>query len=304
MLTVKAVHISYDRTIVNDLSFQVEKGAIVGIIGASGSGKSSLLKVIAGLIDATEGSVSWNKKRILGPKDKLVPGHDAIQLVNQDFGLDSYHTVAENIHQKMLYLPVEVRTTFCEELLDLVDLSAVRQQQAIFLSGGEQQRLAIARALAAEPEVLLLDEPFSHLDAHLKRKLGNYIQLLAKKRKMTCILVSHEGQDVLEWCSTIHFLNEGQLERTATPEAYYFQPTSMYEGLFFGPLNQWKRQMFRPTEYRLISEGGIPLTVKSTRFAGAYWINEAKTLSGSSVILYAAKPLAKNIHIEIEKFNS
>jgi iron(III) transport system ATP-binding protein len=299
MLVIDSVHLSFDRPVLEDVNLQIEKGAIVGIVGASGGGKSSLLKIIAGLLDPTSGSIYFNRKRVLGPSERLVPGHEDIQLVNQDFGLDNYHTVYENILQKMLYLPRDVRSVFCEELIDLVDLNLLKNQQAISLSGGEQQRLAIARALAAEPEVLLLDEPFSHLDAHLKMKLGNYIQLLAKRRKMTCILVSHEGQDILEWCTTIHFFHKGKLTRSDSPEAFYHSPTSLYEGLFFGPLNQWKKQLFRPTAYRLTSSNGIPLTVKNVRFAGVYWINEVKTLSGNSMILYAPQPLNKNIQIEI-----
>ena len=176
MLAVRSLNLAFKHTVLHDLTFEVAAGSIVGIVGPSGGGKSSLLKIIAGLLDANSGEVTWRNQRVKGPADQLVPGHPEIQLVNQDFGLDIYHTVEENVVQKMLYLPNDVRKQFSEELLDLVELTHLRSQQAIHLSGGEQQRLAIARSLAVEPEVILLDEPFAHLDAHLKVRIGNYLK--------------------------------------------------------------------------------------------------------------------------------
>jgi iron(III) transport system ATP-binding protein len=240
MLVIKNIQLRFDREILSNLSFSIKSGEIVGIVGASGGGKSSLLKIIAGLLDPSSGEVRLNGEKVKGPSQKLVPGHEAIQLVNQDFGLDIYHTVLENVQQKILYLPKDVRDQFTTELLDLVDLSELINQQAITLSGGEQQRLAIARALAVEPEVLLLDEPFAHLDAHLKQKIGNYIQSLAAIRKMTCILVSHEGQDVLEWSKSILFIEKGEVKRVDSPYNFYNFPTSLYEARFFGQINLLK----------------------------------------------------------------
>ncbi len=305
MLVVKDIQLQFDRPILSSVSFSIKAGEIVGIVGASGGGKSSLLKIIAGLLDPTSGEVRLNGERVKGPSQKLVPGHDTIQLVNQDFGLDIYHTVLENVQQKILYLPKTVRDQFTNELLDLVELSHLKNQQAISLSGGEQQRLAIARALAVEPEVLLLDEPFAHLDAHLKQKIGNYIQSLAAVRKMTCILVSHEGQDVLEWSKSIYFIEKGEIKRVDTPYNFFNFPSSLYEARFFGQINQLNINgtytLFRPHQFIKKSKDGIGVTIKNIRFAGVYWIHEAVTENKEKIVLYAAKQLPQKLQIDVKK---
>lgn len=305
MLIVSNIRLSFDREILKGLSFSVNPGEIIGIVGASGGGKSSLLKIIAGLLDATSGQVQWDSETVKGPSQQLIPGHSAIQLVNQDFGLDLYHSVIENIQQKILYLPKAVRDTFTDELLELVELTHLKLQQAITLSGGEQQRLAIARALAVEPDVLLLDEPFAHLDVHLKQKIGNYIQALARVRKMICVLVSHEGQDVIEWSKKIHFIEKGLIQRTDSPYNFYNFPTTLYEARFFGQMNQlnWKgnQLLFRPHQYVKKTKEGIVVNLKNVRFAGNYWIHEVITANKEIIVLYAPKQLPKQFKIDVKK---
>ena len=129
MLSIKQVHFSYNdqKTVLKGISMDLKPGEIFGIVGASGGGKSSLLKIISGFLDASKGTVHWNGERVLGPSERLVPGHPEIQLVNQDFKLDLFHTVKENILLKILNLPEKQRLRFCNELLDLVELKPVNQ---------------------------------------------------------------------------------------------------------------------------------------------------------------------------------
>lgn len=305
MLVINDIQLRFDREILSKISLSIHAGEIVGIVGASGGGKSSLLKIIAGLLDPSSGEVLLNGQIVKGPSQKLVPGHEAIQLVNQDFGLDIYHTVLENVQQKILYLPTDVRNVFSDELLDLVELTHLKSQKAISLSGGEQQRLAIARALAVEPDVLLLDEPFAHLDAHLKQKIGNYIQSLSKIRKMTCILVSHEGQDVLEWSKKIYFIEKGEVKRVDTPYNFYNFPSSLYEARFFGQINELKilgvSVLFRPHQFIKKTKDGIEVIVISCRFAGIYWIHEAVTSKKEKIVLYSPKQLPQKLMIDVKK---
>lgn len=306
MLSIKQLHFSYSdqQKILQGISLELKPGEIFGIVGASGDGKSTLLKIIAGLIDPVKGSVSWNDVRVKGPSGKLIPGHDEIQLVNQDFGLDLFHTVKENVLLKILHLPEKTRIRFCNELLDLVELTHLSDKQSRYLSGGEQQRLSIARALAMESEVLLLDEPFSHLDAHLRLKIGSYIKQLVEVRNTLCILVSHEGAEVMQWCSKIGFLYEGKLKRIDTPEAFYFNPSNMNEGAYFGELNELKegktKILFRPCEYKVVEKGGFEVEFTDAVFFGAYWKSFFKTKSGETIILYADKPLKKVKRIELK----
>ncbi len=310
MLVVQSLNLHFSKPVLNDLELTVQTGEIVGIVGPSGGGKSSLLKIIAGLLDANSGAVYWNDQRVKGPANQLIPGHPEIQLVNQDFALDLYHTVLENVVQKMLYLPENIRSNFAQELLDLVELSDLKNQQAIHLSGGEQQRLAIARALAVEPEMILLDEPFAHLDAHLKLKIGNYLKTLSEVRGTTCILVSHEGQDILQWCSTIHFITEGSIQRSDTPESFYFNPKNTYEAFFFGEINTCVNEngvelLFRPNEYEVVTDGtGIPIQFIQSSFIGAYWRNSVCTTNNETLVLFAQQSMDDVREITIKKRHS
>lgn len=306
MLEAKGISFSYqDKLVLSDISFQLKKGEVFGLVGESGGGKTTLLKIVSGLLDPTNGLVSWNKQKIPGPSVKLVPGHDEIQLVNQDFNLDLFHTVRENILVQIQHLPEKERIDFAEELLELVELETCKNQQARHISGGEQQRLSIARALAKESSVLLLDEPFAHLDAHLRLKIGSYIKALVKIRKTTCILVSHDGSEMLQWCSRIGFLNNGVLERIATPTEFYFQPSSYFEGKFFGELNAIKQGkelvLFRPNAFKIVKTNGIELTYRESLFSGHFWKSHFVTNRKESVILYANKPLTNVKQIELKK---
>lgn len=254
MLQVKKLHFSRIDPILDGVSFKLKKGDFLGIVGPSGAGKSTLLKIIAGLLDPDAGQVRLNGERIKGPNERLLPGHPEIQLVNQDFALDRFHTVSENLRLQMTHLDEASKLELSTELLNLMELSPLKDRKADELSGGEQQRLALARALAREPEILLLDEPFAHIDAHLKRRITAYLLALKKVRKTSFILVSHDGQEVLSLADEIAFFDEGKIVRQTDPKSMYNQPKSEHEALFFGPLNvirnARKTVVFRPHQYQ------------------------------------------------------
>lgn len=310
MLELRDIHFSYpdQKTVLEGISLKLKKGQVFGLVGESGGGKSTLLKIVAGFLDPSIGVVYWKGEKVKGPSLKLIPGHKDIQLVNQDFQLDNFHTVKENVLLQILDLPEKERIQFADELLELMELQSSADKQARYLSGGEQQRLSIARALAKETEVLLLDEPFSHLDAHLRIKIGSYIKELIRIRKTICILVSHEGAEVMQWCSQIAFLNEGKIQRIDTPEQFYYHPSDFYQGSFFGELNEVRidkeRILFRPTEYKMVKTGGLELKFYDSIFAGTVWKSFFKTNKKESVILYSNKPLQKLKYIEIKRKNS
>ena len=176
------------RSILTNIQLTVKKGEMLGLVGPSGAGKSTLLHILAGLLDASKGTVKLDGELILGPKDRLVPGHPEVQLVNQEFGLDLYHTVRENLIVKANHLTKEIRDQFADELLDLLGLTSIANSQAVYISGGEKQRLALGRALIMEPKVILLDEPFAHMDAHIKRKVVHYLQALKKHVRQALFL--------------------------------------------------------------------------------------------------------------------
>lgn len=287
MLQVKNIYFSRFEPILNGIDLSLKSGFFLGIVGSSGAGKSTLLKIIAGLLDADPspsgkvGKILLDGELIPGPKDRLIPGHPEIQLVNQDFVLDIHHTCEENILLKAQHLPKNLRQELCEELLDLLELGGCRKNKAQHLSGGEQQRLALARALAGEPKVLLLDEPFAHLDVHLKDKITRYLIALNKIRKTSFILVTHDGQEVLSLAQEIAYLKQGKIQRIAKPEDFYFNPESYDEGLFFGQLNQVrinrKTHLFRPNQFQTQAfEHCLSLEIKARKihFYGNYYLHE------------------------------
>lgn len=307
MLTVEAISLDHGRTILNSINFQLNEGEIMGIVGKSGAGKTSLLKIIAGLKEPTSGEVIFEGKKVIGPTVKLVPGHDDIQLVNQDFGLDLYHSTLENIREKILYLPSKQRDKFVLELLELVELSDLKDQAAHTLSGGEQQRLAIARALACEPKLLLLDEPFVHLDTRLKIKITNYLLEMKEVRNMSVILVSHDGAEIVSLCSKIAYIKHGKIKRISSPRSAYYHYKTIEEGELYGWVNavqlDGKRCLFRPDEYEIASStmSEIPLKYRNSTFEGGFYLNFFTSNDEKNVVLLSLETLNHVGGINIRK---
>lgn len=308
MLKIRNIHFARHKSILSGIDFDLKPGQILGLVGPSGAGKSTLLKIIAGLLDADSGTVKLGKEQIVGPKNLLIPGHPEVQLVNQDFELDLFHTVRENIVLKANYLPKAECNELVDELLDIFELNHLTLQIAKTLSGGEQQRLSLARALAMEPKVILLDEPFAHVDAHLKFRISNYLMALKKIRKTIFILVTHDGQEVLSLADQIAFFSDGKIQRIDTPEAFYFKPRDSYEGLFFGDLNVIKRNkkqiLFRPTEFSLnLANEGEEFEIKFIRksFCGPYYQNFFKVGKKETIVLYHKESLEYVHKIKIDK---
>ena len=305
MLTVENIQLAFERSVLSSISLDLKVGEIIGIVGKSGAGKTSLLKIIAGFLEPTAGKVTFEGEKVIGPATKLVPGHPEIQLVNQDFHLDTYHTVEENIREQILYLPLKQRDQLVEELLHLMELTTLRKQKATTLSGGEQQRLAIARALACEPKIILLDEPFVHLDGKLRAKLIHYLLKLQAIRKTSFMLVSHDGAEILSLCSVIYFMKNGKFVRKASPKDFYYKPKTLDEAKLFGPINKvlmnGKRILFRPDEYEIHPEGILQLTFQTSLFTGVVYQNYFTTENKENILLYSLKAMDHDQKINIFK---
>jgi iron(III) transport system ATP-binding protein len=303
VLSVNAISKHFaGKQIIKSLSFDLEKGENIALVGRSGEGKSSLLKIIAGLLDADEGEVLFNGKYVAGPANRLVPGHPEIKLVNQDFALDIYHTVEENIRLKILHHPKHIIDEITDELIEVMGLSRVCNQKAGLLSGGEQQRLALARTLACEPEVLLLDEPFVHLDPITRRRVEGYIQTKCKEWNSSVILVTHDGQEAMAWANRILFINKGNVCRTDSAEGFYNHPASYEEAQFFGVINrvvvEGKERLFRPNAFSITTKKGLTVKIVNSSFLGSHYVVKVRTFDEQELILFSANNLNQTITIQ------
>jgi ABC-type Fe3+/spermidine/putrescine transport system ATPase subunit len=309
ILEVKNIQLSFsDRKVLKDVNLSLSEGRIISIVGRSGAGKTSLLKILSGNLDPEKGEIHFEGKRVKGPLSKLIPGHEEICLVNQDFKLDEFHTVEENILLQILGLPQQIRDKFVEELLELLELEGIRRQKARDISGGEQQRLALARVLAREPKVILLDEPFSHLDTRLRKKLINYLLELKSIRGTSIVLVSHDGSEVLALSDCIYFMKNGRLIKKGSPEKVYYRPSTIEEARMFGAMNSVRvgeeRYLFRPDEYSLHQIETAPLLeleFLGSVFTGPVHENSFKTSRGEKVVLFSFIPLRNVTRCWIER---
>lgn len=303
MLEAFNISLSFDKPVLKNISFKVKKGQVMGLVGKSGAGKSSLLNILAGHLAPNEGEVHIESNKLPDPRALLVPGYEQIKIVSQDYQLDPYHTVEENIREALISLPESDKIKRLRQLMKLMKLENIADIKAIEASGGEQQRLSIARAIALKPSVLLLDEPFSNLDAHLRANLFDHIRKLRDEEGMTIIIVSHDGQDVLGLSDFIYFMNNGKIGARKTPFNAYYNLKHLGNSKLFGIVNQIKfkekKIRFRPNEFE--NGNDIIISYQNSVFLGTYYLNYFLTKNDEQVILSSNRPLNKMQSAKIKK---
>ena len=281
MLKVKNISFSYqEKPIINSISFELEKGKNLAVIGESGCGKSTLLKLVYGLYDLDAGQIFWKDKEVLGPKYHLIPGMDFMKYLAQDFDLMPFITVAENVGKYLSNIYPEKKKERIAELLEIVEMTDYANVKAKNLSGGQMQRVALARVLALEPEVLLLDEPFSHIDNFrknsLRRKLFGYL----KEKQITTIFATHDSSDVLSFSDDVLVLKDGKLIEEGNPKAIYDNPKSNYIASLFGDVNEMeingKTEFIYPHQLMVIEKSDLKVAVINVYFLGSRYLIEAK----------------------------
>lgn len=239
---------------ISEVSFDIQAGEIVAIIGESGSGKSTLLKSIYGLLKVDEGEVLFNGKRVKGPDEQLIPGHVDMKMVTQDFSLNIYAKVYDNIASMLSNTNVAFKQQKTMEVMEHLRITALKNKKIIELSGGEQQRVAIAKALVSDTKVLLLDEPFSQVDAILKNQLRADIKRLSKETGLTIIMVSHDATDGLFMADRLVILKEGKLQQEGRPREVYNHPTSTYTAKMLGNAVVLSKQQAQQLELKVTKE--------------------------------------------------
>jgi len=245
LLELRDISKKYNQqSVLQRVSFNVNAGEVFGLLGESGSGKSTLLRIAAGLIDPDKGEVWLDNQKSRLASDQLIPGHPDIKIVHQDYNLSAPLTVRENIAYALRYYEKTYRDERVDELIQLCHLETVVNHPAKQLSGGEKQRTAIARALAEEARVLLLDEPFAHLDLPNRRRLIQTVRELAEQTGTACIFVTHDATDALSLSHRMGILREGQLLQIGTPEEVYQQPVNIYAAEITGEVNVFEPNFF------------------------------------------------------------
>jgi ABC-type sulfate/molybdate transport systems ATPase subunit len=261
-----------------NISLDIEQGTHVAVIGESGCGKSTLLDIVYGLLQAKKGKVLWNNEELLGANHHLVPGHDMMKYVPQEFDLMPFTSVYENVGEH-LSIQIDDRRDQILELLDVVDMSAFIDRKVKTLSGGQKQRVAIAKALAQEPQLLLLDEPFSHIDNFrknaLRRKLFDYLTL----KNISCLAATHDRDDVLSFCHKTLIMKKGEVIDFRATSQVYGTPKSVYTASLFDEVNlipkEWMHtavdQILYPYQL-IVSDIGFKVSVKKCFFQGADYL--------------------------------
>ncbi len=283
MLQVKNLSFRYKKQLIlNNISFTVNLGDHFSIIGESGSGKSTLLKLLYGTYDLDEGQLFWKDQQILGPEYNLIIGPEYMKYVAQEFDLMPYISVSENIGAFLSNFYPEEKQERINELLDVVELTPYKDVKVKELSGGQKQRVALARAVAKQPEILLLDEPFSHIDNFKKQSLRRSIFKYLKEKNITCIVATHDKDDVLSFSDHMMVLHDAKIMASDTPKALHDNPKHPLVAAFFGEFNTIDTTIVYAHQLKVVKQSNLKAIVIQSYYKGNFYLIKAD-LNGKSV---------------------
>lgn len=277
---------SDDNIILDHITFSQKKLQNIAIAGETGAGKSTLLKIIAGLEQPDDGEVVFEGQKVTGPAENLVPGHPGILYLSQHFELQKFLRV-----EQVLAYSNSLSDEDANVLFDVCRISHLLKRKTNELSGGEKQRIALARLMISSPKLLLLDEPFSNLDRVHKNILRSVINDIGRRLKINCILISHDAEDILSWADQILVMKDGRIIQRGTPEKIYRKPVNEYTAGLFGKYSllenvlaadfakaagfrpgKKKRLIVRPEHFRIVTtkRRGFPAEVEQVNYFGSY----------------------------------
>lgn len=234
-LSLLNVKKSFGQTsVLADVSFAVNDGSLLTILGASGGGKTTLLRLIAGFDSLDAGTIVMNGREVSSSNMTVPPEKRNVGFVPQESSLFPHLSVHKNIGYGLSHLKSRAKNDRVAELLDLIGMSEHGNAKPERLSGGQRQRVAIARALAPNPDILLLDEPFAALDAQLRSRLRDDVRAILSKAKATAILVTHDQEEALSIADQVAILRDGVVAQIGSPRAIYSQPIDVELAKFLG----------------------------------------------------------------------
>ena len=257
-----------------NINFTQQKFEKIALIGETGSGKSTLLKTIAGLIQPTSGTILFDGEKVMGPDWQLVAGQKGIAYLSQHFELRNNYRMEE-----LLMYANELTQQEADELYRLCRIDHLMQRNSYELSGGEKQRIALARLLITKPKLLILDEPYSNLDLIHRNILKEIVENICTKYQISSIITSHEPADVLPWADKIIVLKNGKIVQKGTASEVYKSPINEYVAGLLGNYNLLDQETFltekiiRPEDILLVkeSEGDFFGMILSVKFMGNYF---------------------------------
>jgi len=268
VLSMKSLRKEFGRMVaVDDLSIDVPKGELVCLLGPSGCGKTTTLRMVAGFVEPTAGEIRIQDQDVT----RLPPYKRDTGMVFQSYALFPHLSVAENIEfgLRNLKVPSADRRARVQEILQMVELGALGERLPRQLSGGQQQRVALARALAIRPAVLLLDEPFSNLDAQLRVRMREELRGLIGKLDTTTLFVTHDQEEALVLADRIVVMNEGRVEQVGPPREIYDRPKTRFVAQFIGLCNFIPATVTESSGDSLIVEAGQGAQLRAARGANA-----------------------------------
>ncbi|MCG7855441.1 ABC transporter ATP-binding protein [Flavihumibacter sediminis] len=237
-----------DIFILKDIEFSVPGNRKLALAGETGSGKSTLMKIIAGLLQPDEGSVFFHDKRVEGPLERLIPGHPQIAYLSQHFELRNNYRVEE-----ILEIASKLDPPHARKIFEICQIEHLLKRKTDRVSGGERQRIAMARALVTSPGLLLLDEPYSNLDTIHKQIMKSVVEDIGEHLGVTCLLVSHDAADTLSWADEIMVMHAGNVVQWGVPDTIYHHPANAYVAGLFGKFNMLNAETAKAFAYNKIS---------------------------------------------------
>jgi sulfate/thiosulfate transport system ATP-binding protein len=282
----------------DDVSLNIEDGGLTALLGPSGSGKSTLLRIIAGLETADAGTV-W-----LGEKDvtHVSPQERGVGFVFQHYAPFKHMTVFDNVAFGLTIRkrPKDEIRTKVNELLKLVQIAQFADRYPAQLSGGQRQRMALARALAVEPEVLLLDEPFGALDARVRKELRVWLRRLHDETHVTTVFVTHDQEEAMDVADQIVVLDHGRIEQEGTPREIYEHPANEFVMSFIGPVNRLGAEWVRPHDIDILvdpTEGATEAMIDRVVYLGFEVRVELTRRDGSHVSVQVPRDEAERLEL-------
>ena len=264
---------------VDDVSFDVEQGTLFALVGPSGCGKTTLLRLIAGFESPDTGDILLNG----APITHLPPFQRRVNTVFQNYALFPHLTARQNVEFGLRYN--RAASPAVDAMLELVQMSHKAASKPAQLSGGEKQRIALARSLVLSPDVLLLDEPLSALDPNLRKQVRGELKALQRRTGVTFLMVTHDQEEALSMAGAVGVMNAGRLEQTGAPEELYIRPRTRFVAGFLGAVNWIDDVGVRPEAIQVARNGsGREATVTAITFLGNCVHLEVELASGPRVV--------------------